>query len=273
MGPPKGNLLASIEAFVKYASKNKLWVFAASLFAICGSFAINFYTQLPTQLAEIERNAVKFELYRLDSERVLEVYDVMLNAYQSGIQAGESYSGIISDIKQGKTPSADEWVTAIQKVTDARRQLAVAVGTVQGAEFHDARYSVYKDGFVQDISRMDEALSVIENFLLAGAANDIEKAKAYLDENKSNDIKYSQYEAEAQARAKSFNELGISILQENQIEVAEKTANARLFTIKFYLTIPAIIYEAAFVIIAYRSWIKHRNHQKKSEVRKKKGRA
>lgn len=270
MGLPKGNSLASIEAFVKYASKNKLWVFAATLFIAFGSFVVDFYIQLPTQWAEIERNAIKFELYRLDSERVLEVYDVMINAYQAGIEAGKSYSDLISAVKEGKSPSADEWATAIQKITEARRQLAMASGTVQGAEFHDSRFLVYRDGFVQDITRMDEALSILEKFLIEGASGDIDKAKSYLDENASNDIKYSQYEAEAQARVKSFNELGKAVLIEHQVEIQEKAANAGIFTIKYYLTIPAIIYEVAFAIIAYRSWVKRRPPQKESVTRNKK---
>jgi hypothetical protein len=232
--------------FVDWAASNKIWCLGGAAFLSILWFIVSFGEQLPEQFEKFQADSIKFEMYRLDLEKMRALMGHTYQAAFGFLVPVQLYNEIATRAPAGSfTP--EEIANGLKAATDARTQLATAAGMIQGTTFTDPRLQAFKDSLQKDIEQFGNMSATFQEvFLLLGTGKKEDATAKINDLNSSPKIIESVTAANAR-----LHDINIPLIGREYVHnIYGKLLEARLFLIKLLAAIAGLCYEVAFVVVS-----------------------
>jgi hypothetical protein len=263
--------LKSLNEFLKLAKDNLVWTSAFGLFVLLFWFLIGFLPSAPNRMISSDRKAVQFKLFVGDGEKVKVLYDILEESITTSREALNHYQTSFGGVSRSKPDDARVIAEGLGVVTSARRKLSFAIGSLQGMQFYSPELTEFRKGFEADLRNIETVLEKIEGFYIAKASRDESAITLSIGKLKDASLKNNETMAGLLMRVQAFGERSSALQDEWQLAIQEDTANLRWFYRQFYFSIAAIVYEAGFIVLGIRSWLRNRSRGGNSKRPYKKG--
>jgi hypothetical protein len=249
------SIFNSLENFIQYAAKQKLWVFASTFFVASFLFAVRTFYAAPEGLAKLERNLSNLEIMVADHVRAANVTSAISSATNQINTTRDAHENLMKAVSAHQNVHPEELVLAVQTTTESHHQLTIAIATIRGSKFHDPRFSGYTDDISENLQAWDEVLLITQVFLIKFAMGNWEVAQQHADILTSFLLPRNfEYQAQLNALKVSFNEQAQALLNEIQTSNEEINADLLFLRIKLVLSLLALGYDGVFLLIALLGW-------------------
>lgn len=256
------NIVSALENLFPILAKDKKLALAWAIFIAAVGWTIYFAQAYPAENAKHERFSVELDAINADSEKTMLVYDVTSSVINSSIQVRiyylENFSEYPYDNVKPETISQ-----GLQQTLNALSEIANVRGTIKGITFHLKELNTYNEGFVEDLTLMENYLKDYEAFYLALIREDKREALSISAKFKSSNAEESI--SGFQSHLKNFSETTDTELKKVLVDIDESINEISVFNFKKNLTLFAVVYILAFIPIAL---IYHRRIQNKSKGKK-----
>lgn len=265
------SIFNSLENFVQYAAKYKLWAFASTVFIASFWFAVGTFNETPGQLAKLERNLSNLEIMVADGVRAANVSSAILNAIYQINMTGVAYGNLVETIDTHQVSHPEELDLALQITIESRRQLAIDIGRIKGSKFHAPLLSGYTNDITKNLKDWDWILYKKQIFLVESAAGHWELAQQHANILNGIAPRNYEYHEELEALFVSFIEQVQALLNEFQTSYEEINADLLFLKIKLAFAVLALGYEGIFLFVALLEWRRrHLAHLTASKLKAKK---
>jgi len=231
-----------------------LWILGWLLFVGAVYFVVGFYLSAGETQASIDRDTAAIQIKTAESIEVGRVYDVLNNAWSAVVQVSNFYRKNLAGRSKAALLPDDLIAEGLRLSTNARKQLATAVGSISATRFSDAQLAGYSDGLRADLEDADKTMAAFEHFFKTYSATDVEGAFGQLQALDQDALGAQRYAAGALTRAQAWPNRANVLMDDLIAETEQRNARQRAFTLKFYATFVAALYSIVFLGIGFRVW-------------------
>lgn len=254
--PPStlSGLISGLDDFVLHRMSRPLWILGWMLFVGSVYFVATFYSSAGETQASIDRDTAAIEIKTNESNEVARVYDVLSNAWSAVLQVSSFYTKNLAG-RSKATVLSDELISEGSRLsTNARKQLATAIGTISAVRFTDPQLAAHSDGLRSDMEDADKVMGAFEHFFKTYSVADAERAVAQLQELDQDLMGAQRDAAAAITRAEVWPKRAEVLMNDLIAEVGQRNARQRSLVIRFYLSSIAAFYAIVFLIVGFRVW-------------------
>lgn len=244
-----------LNRFLDWAAANRLWCLAGAAFVAIFWFLASFGLSLPSRLGEVATNSIRFDMHAREGDKVLILYDAIKEGVSAYLTSSKYYTDHVAGYPTREPLPPVVITEGFRAATEARNRISIALGTIQGTSFEDARLQGYRTAFQDDIAQIGGMAARLQDFFLLQALGKREETLRTMAE--LNSLEITQHAVAMLARAKGFNDTALLVQREHSADIDEQFAKLRIFNLQLWAALGGLIYEIAFVVVAaWTIWVR-----------------
>ena len=164
--------IENVENLLNTVWEKRLWVICSGVFIYSFSFFLTFYTQLPEERATIKEFEIRRQHRLRDESSIESLAEEMRSFAETGIQINENMGALIQQINANKndneTLQKQNETTllakqGLERISEARKQLASIIGTSRGTIFQSTLYTNFFKGYSEELEIFEDFYSNLQS--------------------------------------------------------------------------------------------------------------
>lgn len=267
-------IIKSLENFAEHTKSKKVWGLASIILAMCFWFVTDLVATSPEQVALIERTKAKYDVYAQDVKRLDAIWQKLHDWAIKNGDATSKLHRVFNAITNKQPIDSNTFSESYTALSKQRQDTAYFMGTVKGTAFQSALFSDILNGLEAALREYDSMLGTIERVYFLILTINIEGLQKMTDELAEMEIKSSSLVNTFQSRIRSIKDRIEAMANQLGLESEKEEAMLNRYLVKAAIFIPATLYQLVFVMIAVRTWRKHRRKELgEANMRRNKGKA
>jgi hypothetical protein len=250
----------ALEKFFQVFLSGKLWI-VTSFLAIAFAYYFNsFATYISADPFGLEQRQLDAAKVISDAKTIEDINTKLLTASNSALRALQTAmeiraSIVIMNALSGHNNSVPPNLrSALDKNTEARNDLATALGATTASEFESQYFTDFYKGYPENLRDIDNILLAYERFY-TGALDPDQSSKlpGLLANAQSFDTKIKEATAALQQRSSNTRTREEHILADSQLELKRRDFVSTALEVRFIALTLLFILTVIFLILTYKS--------------------
>ena len=236
----------------------KLWILSTSIFLFAFGFVIRTYLALPEQFIQNTQKAEMVQFSFMESNSVKEIFDGIYHLLPEYRKLFVIYDEYYGGKALTQKPSEDVTKQAGALCKFLRQETAKQIGKIQGIRLATPDFVQFRDNILESIQKLDALVGQFEKFFQIANHGTMNSKR---DAGQNLAISFNNTLERFISAVKTSNTLAEREIRKQTYEMESLNREMNLLFIKFYLTIPALIYVVLYMVFACAAYLNSRKPQ------------